>query len=237
MPALNRQPGRVEARAPREFYTPFQVSRGYPLSPLGGFAVTLSTGFPRQDTKLPNVLEAVNLLRGRQSEAALPAPKPYLIQELRLSAYQKAQRLIIIGEQQLRLGNVRRGVGFLEEALNLVGDPDTYPKVIKILLELNCPDLARDWATKGHALFPNDALLARWDNLLSLPRVRKVPARTTEKIEEVKWLEANSDKFRGKWVVLAGAQLVGVGNTLEEALQSAHLRGHTTGTLTHWISD
>jgi len=146
-------------------------------------------------------------------------------------------KLLTIGEQELRLGNMRHGVSLLEEALTLAGNPAIYSNVIRVLLELNCPDLARDWSAKGNALFPNDASLSRWNNLLSPPRARKVPARTTEKREEVKWLEANSDKFRGKWVVVAGADLVGVGNTLEEALHDARLKGYTTGTLAHWIPD
>jgi len=156
---------------------------------------------------------------------------------IRFSACQNAHHLLTIGEQELRLGNIRHGVSLLEKALTLAGNPALYPNVIRVLLESNCPDLARDLVAKGHALFPRDPSLSHWRNLLSPPRVRKVPARTTRKIEEVKWLEANSDKFRGKWVVLAGAELVGVGNTLEEALHNARLRGYTTGTLTHWIPD
>lgn len=158
-------------------------------------------------------------------------------QEIRLSAYQRAQQLITIGEQQLRLGNIRQGVSLLEEALTLAGNPTIYSNMIRILLELNCPDLARNWAAKGHTLFSGNVSLSRWNNLLSPPQVRKVPARTTKKIEEVKWLETNSDKFRGKWVVVAGAELVGEGRTLEEALHSAYSKGYATGTLTHRIPD
>lgn len=232
-PALNRQLGRVEARAPQEFYALSQVSRGYPLGLPGGFAVTLNAGLPKQGTGFPAAQETIHSPQSGQ----YPIFEEYQRQEIRLSAYQAAHHLLTIGGQELRLGNIRHGVSLLEEALTLAGNPTIYSNMIRILLELNCPDLARDWAAKGHALFPGNASLSRWNNLLSPPQVRKVPARTTKKIEEVKWLEANSDKFRGKWVVIAGAELVGEGSTLEEALHSAHLKGYATGTLAHRIPD
>ena len=62
------------------------------------------------------------------------------------------------------------------------------------------------------------------------------PKRVTFMAEEMRWLGENEPwlekKYPGKWVAIAGAQLVGIGDTLEEAEDAARIKGFANPLLT-----
>lgn len=50
------------------------------------------------------------------------------------------------------------------------------------------------------------------------PRITKVDERDVDRTREYRWLKANARRFRGKWVAVAGDDLVLSTNSLKELL-------------------
>lgn len=173
--------------------------------------------------------------RGEQFFGYAFPPKEQSLSEIRFGADTRARELLALGEQEFGLGNVRHGSDLFEKALALTRNAAIFLKAIRTGMEFDRIDLARKWAALGHQRDPADASLARWDRLLSPPTIRSVDMVATRRSDETAWLQANANQYRGKWVVIAGSQLLGFGNTLTEALNAARSRGPVTGALAHRI--
>jgi hypothetical protein len=156
--------------------------------------------------------------------------------ELRVSAQEWAQQLLKKGRQLIKAGNFAEGARVLDESLTVGGgSPGEYVKIIRLLVESNCANLARYLVRKVHGLYPHDSALCRWVNVLAEPTVRTVERRPVNKNDALRWLKANAGSHRGKWVVLSGGKLLASGDTLRGALQEAQSVGPLGDTLTHLI--
>jgi hypothetical protein len=62
------------------------------------------------------------------------------------------------------------------------------------------------------------------------------PKRATFMAEEMRWLGENEPwlekKYPGKWIAIAGAQVVGLGDTPEDAERQAAAKGHNAPLIT-----
>jgi hypothetical protein len=71
-----------------------------------------------------------------------------------------------------------------------------------------------------------DLLPASLREIFAPPRITKVDERDVDRTREYRWLKANARRFRGKWVAVAGDDLVLSTDTLKELL--ARLRDVST---------
>jgi hypothetical protein len=67
-----------------------------------------------------------------------------------------------------------------------------------------------------------DLLPTSLREIFAPPRITKVDERDVDRTREYRWLKANASRFRGKWVAVAGDDLVLSTDSLKELL--AHLR-------------
>jgi len=218
---------RREARAPGEFRVPSDPSSGYPVGPWVQFAVVQGGRFPIEPQRFGQQYSVWKVESG--------ASKKQNLLRIRFLADEKARQLLDLGEDQAHHGHRRPALELLERALELGGSAAIFAAAIKTYIELDRTDLARKWASQGRALYPNDQSLTRWNRLLTPPAARTVEITATTKSEEVGWLEANAQQYRGNWVVVARSELLGFGKTLTEALQMARSRGSITGALIHRV--
>ena len=58
-----------------------------------------------------------------------------------------------------------------------------------------------------------------------------------ERQNELEWLKANRESYAGKYVALSGAELVGVGTTIREAVEGARQNGHPEAFVTFVYSE
>lgn len=224
---LATDPQRIEARASGEFRALPQPSSGYPAGPLVQFAVAPVRGFPESPrVGQQHFVYIVNQPLVSKEQSSL---------QIRFLAKEKARQVLALGEEQSRLGNRQHALELVERALELGGSAAVFATAIKTCIELDRIDLARKWAAQGRALYPNDQSLTRWNRLLTPPAVRTVEITATTKSEEVGWLEANAEHYRGNWVVVARSELLGFGKTLTEALRMARSRGSITAALIHRV--
>lgn len=216
----------MDARASGEFRALSQSSSGYPAGLLVQFAVAPVRGFPES----PRVGQQYSIWKVESG-----ASKKQNLLRIRFLADEKARQLLDLGEDQARQGHRRPALELLERALELGGSAAIFAAAIKTCIELDRTDLARRWAAQGRALYPNDQSLTRWNRLLTPPAVRTVEITATTKSEEVGWLEANAEHYRGNWVVVARSELLGFGKTLTEALQMARSKGSIAAALIHRV--
>ncbi len=221
----------TDAQVPEPFRSPSDISSG---SPVGGFGRLMAVqAMPKFQAQPRASGQGYAVFMGSQR----PTQKEQTTPEIRFRADAKARELAATGEQEFRTGNAQRGLDAFENALALTRNAVVFSAAIRTAVEFDRVDLARKWAVLGHQRDPSDPSLARWHKLLSPPTIRSVDTALTRRTDEVAWLEANANQYRGKWVVVAGSQLLGFGNTLTEALSAARSRGPITGALTHHISE
>lgn len=106
---------------------------------------------------------------------------------------------------------------------------------IRTLVESDRVDRARELARTGWELFPDDDEIQHWHRILGPPKIKRIALQGQRRGGEAKWLRENADDYRGKWVVLFGSELVGVGDRLRAAVKMAQDKGYGSGTLVHQV--
>ena len=82
-------------------------------------------------------------------------------------------------------------------------------EAIDLALEIGCHSIAADLADMGHALYPDDPALEQISKVLAPPKVIRRDIPPVKGVgTSMKWLKANSDQYKGEWVVMKNGQLL-----------------------------
>jgi hypothetical protein len=95
----------------------------------------------------------------------------------------------------------------------------------RILAARNLLEFARD-------LIPPDSKLVK---ALAPPRIKKSDRLDVDRSAEFRWLQANSSRFQGQWVALAGDSLVTSAATLAELLAELKANPPSSRPLIHHL--
>lgn len=96
--------------------------------------------------------------------------------------------------------------------------PFPYAQAIRSLLEQGRIRQAQSLYEHAKDLIHDPRL----HEALSPPRVKVSSKRGPDRSAELRWLDSNSDRFRGRWVALLGENLLASAGTLKELL--SHLK-------------
>ena len=103
--------------------------------------------------------------------------------------------------------------------------PESFLEEIQEILNSGTLRGAREVAEQGLALFPDHPELRRLHHVLRPFEVRINPHyRISDPSASYEWIKTSSESFRGKWVALAKGELVAVGDSLKEILESVRDR-------------
>lgn len=118
-----------------------------------------------------------------------------------------------------------------EERYPLRGKPIRYDRptdpVESTTLPLDTEDQIRSLVREGRIFEARNLLEAAGDlvpagskirEVLAPPRVRKSPEKGVDRSSEFHWLKTKADAYRGKWVALAGEDLVSCAGSLKDLL-------------------
>jgi hypothetical protein len=146
-------------------------------------------------------------------------------------AARKSPDPIESAEQALRRQQWDSAVRHLCEAVATNPSASSYRRALDIAFAHNLIDLARKLTAEGRRRNPRDKRLRRWAVVLAHP---EQPSRTIEiaapddREMNRKWLEDHAQRYRGRWVVLAGGRLLAAGRSLERALSAARRKSSAT---------
>ena len=89
-----------------------------------------------------------------------------------------------------------------------------------------------------HALqkYPTNERLLKLHWAVSPGKVERVDVRYSDGQEEVDWIKANRAKYKGKWVVLLGSRVLGMGDDLKTAMRMAREQQYEGTPLMHFSS-
>lgn len=93
--------------------------------------------------------------------------------------------------------------------------PFPYLALLRSLIEQGRILDARNLLEVAGDAIPQDSDIRR---VLAPPRVRKSSVRGVDRSPEFRWLKANIELYRGKWVALVGERLVADADTLRDLL-------------------
>lgn len=122
--------------------------------------------------------------------------------------------LLVPAREALEHGYRRQGTDDIQRSVAADPSPATYERSIKLALEFNLVDLARELAAAGSNRYRRNATLKRWAHVLAPPVVQEHTGLTIphhERDRSVEWLQRHADEYRGKWVVLSGGELLAAG--------------------------
>jgi Family of unknown function (DUF5678) len=88
-----------------------------------------------------------------------------------------------------------------------------------------------------HALqkYPTNERLLKLHWAVSPGKVERVDVRESNREEEVTWIKANQAKYKGKWVVLLGNRVLGMGDDLKTAMRMAQEQEYKGTPLIHLL--
>ena len=88
-----------------------------------------------------------------------------------------------------------------------------------------------------HALqkYPTNERLLKLYWAVSPGKVERVDVRYSDGQEEVDWIKANRAKYKGKWVVLLGSRVLGMGDDLKTAMRMAREQQYEGTPLMHYL--
>jgi hypothetical protein len=97
--------------------------------------------------------------------------------------------------------------------------PFPYLAVLRSLVEQGRILDARNLLEIAGDAIPQDS---RIRHVLAPPRVRKSSVLGADRSSEFRWLKANAEVFRGKWVALDGDSLITYADSLKDLLAQLH---------------
>jgi hypothetical protein len=92
---------------------------------------------------------------------------------------------------------------------------------VKDLLGYGRLKAARELLENALQQYPTNERLRKLHWAVSPGKVERVDVRYSDRGEEVAWIKANQAKYRGKWVVLLGNRVLGMGDDLKTAMHMA----------------
>src|SRR5262245_31336418 len=92
---------------------------------------------------------------------------------------------------------------------------------VKDLLGYGRLKAARELLERALRQYPTNERLLKLHWAVSPGKVERVDVRYSDRGEEVAWIKANQAKYKGKWVVLLGNRVLGMGNDLKTAMRMA----------------
>jgi hypothetical protein len=88
-----------------------------------------------------------------------------------------------------------------------------YIKAIKLALAAGAPLMARHLANEGSARFPDNLELVKMSSLLAPPKVIGLQPAEPTNAQNILWLKAHSEEYRGRWIALRGGELLASAET------------------------
>ena len=88
-----------------------------------------------------------------------------------------------------------------------------------------------------HALqkYPTNERLLKLHWAVSPGKVERVDVRYSNGQAEFDWIKANREKYKGKWVVLLGNRVLGMGDDLKTAMRMAQEQQYEGTPLMHYL--
>jgi len=92
---------------------------------------------------------------------------------------------------------------------------------VKDLLGYGRLKAARELLERALQQYPTNERLLKLHWAVSPGKVERVDVRYSDRGEEVAWIKENQKKYKGKWVVLLGNRVLGMGDDLKTAMRMA----------------
>src|SRR5437867_6810466 len=89
---------------------------------------------------------------------------------------------------------------------------------VKDLLGYGQLKAARELLDSALQQYPTNERLLKLHWAVAPGKVERVDVRYSDCGEEVAWMKANQPKYKGKWVILLGDRVLGIGDDLKTAM-------------------
>jgi len=106
---------------------------------------------------------------------------------------------------------------------------------VKDLLGYGQLKAARELLENALQQYPTNERLLKLHWAVSPGKVERVDVRYSNGQAEVDWIKANQAKYKGKWVVLLGDRVLGMGDDLKTAMRMAQEQQYEGTPLIHHL--
>ncbi|HEX3131924.1 MAG TPA: DUF5678 domain-containing protein [Thermoanaerobaculia bacterium] len=116
--------------------------------------------------------------------------------------------------------------------------PEAYIARLRELVERQHVSSARRLVLEARQRFPEDPVLARWQELLSPAKLLgRSPASGVDRSAEIQWLDTYGSDYKGEWLAVSGSRLLGHSRNLQELVSRLESGSSQLRPLLHYIPE